>query len=78
MGHVNIGESTHELVKEEVVSCQAAQTRVRRGQADNQQLTTKKAFTPCGLACPGLRAGVQAKGKGELEMYFVEPKTTRG
>ena len=28
-------------------------------------------FTPHGKACPGLRAGVQAKGKGEMEMYFV-------
>jgi len=28
-------------------------------------------FTARGLACPGLRAGVQAKGKGEMEMYFV-------
>lgn len=27
-----------------------------------------------GRACPGLRAGVQAKGKGEMEMYFVERK----
>ncbi len=29
-------------------------------------------FTSRGLACPGLRAGVQAKGKGEMEMYFVD------
>ena len=29
-------------------------------------------FTSRGLACPGPRAGVQAKGKGEMEMYFVE------
>ncbi len=39
----------------------------------NQQLTTTPAFTftPRGSACPGLRAGVQAKGKGEMYMYFV-------
>ncbi len=29
-------------------------------------------FTPRGSACPGVRAGVQAKGKGEMEMYFVQ------
>jgi len=28
-------------------------------------------FTPRGKACPDLRAGVQARGKGEMEMYFV-------
>ncbi len=32
-------------------------------------------FTPRGKACPGLRAGVQAKGKGEMEMYFVSKRS---
>ena len=29
-------------------------------------------FTSRGKACPGLRAGVQAKGKSEMGMYFVQ------
>jgi hypothetical protein len=35
-------------------------------------------FTPRGLACLGLSAGVQAKGKGEMEMYFVSARRRSG
>ncbi len=82
MGQVNISESTYALVKDvgnssplSVVSSQNSSPTPARspGQADNSGLTTRKAFTTRGLPCPGLRAGVQAKGKGEMEMYFVQP-----
>jgi adenylate cyclase len=75
VGQVNISEATYELVKDAVVEeplsvvssqLSGSPTPGRSpGQADNQQPTTRKAFifTP--------RGKVQAKGKGELEMYFV-------
>ncbi len=66
VGRVNISEATYALVKDTIVSSPLSVA----GDAlttDNQQLTTAPAFafTPRGL--------VQAKGKGALEMYFVEP-----
>ena len=56
VGQVNISEATYELVKS-----------VKKLGSEEDAFT----FTARGLACPGLRAGVQAKGKGEMEMYFV-------
>jgi adenylate cyclase len=67
VGQVNISEATYELVKDversqlSVVSSQLSGSRT----TDNQQPTTRKAFT----FTP--RGKVQAKGKGEMEMYFV-------
>jgi len=62
VGQVNISETTYALVKDTVVSSQLSGGSLT---TDNEQLTTKKAFsfTP--------RGKVQAKGKGEMEMYFV-------
>ena len=68
VGQVNISESTYALVKDAVVeeplSVVSSQLSGRLT-TDNQQPTTRKAFhfTP--------RGKVQAKGKGEMEMYFV-------
>ena len=84
VGQVNICEATYALVKDEKEvreEKEAAKgpnpqpvTRqpVTRQPATHQPVTEHIfTFTPRGLACPGLRAGVQAKGKGEMEMYFV-------
>ncbi|MBS1546086.1 MAG: tetratricopeptide repeat protein [Bacteroidetes bacterium] len=67
VGQVNISGATYALVKDAVVSSQLSVVSVGAGSrtTDNQQLTTKKAFT----FTP--RGKVQAKGKGEMEMYFV-------
>lgn len=63
---MNISDATYALVKD-VVRSQLSVVSERDGSltTDNQQLTTSKAFT----FTP--RGKVQAKGKGELEMYFV-------
>ncbi|MCO5274318.1 MAG: tetratricopeptide repeat protein [Flavobacteriales bacterium] len=63
VGRVNISEATYRAVVGSQLSVvgQGAGSRA----TDNQQLTTPAfAFTP--------RGKVQAKGKGEMEMYFVE------
>ncbi len=74
VGQVNISEATYALVKDvlespplSVLSSQNGGLTPGRspGQADNSELTTRKAFT----FTP--RGKVQAKGKGEMEMYFV-------
>ncbi len=61
VGEVNISEATYALVKDTVVSSQLSGART----TDNEQPTTAPvfSFTP--------RGKVQAKGKGEMEMYFV-------
>ena len=68
VGRVNISGATYALVKDAVIRAQLPVVSVGAGSltTDNQQLTTQKAFT----FTP--RGKVQAKGKGELEMYFVE------
>jgi len=71
---VNISEATYALVRE--VKEVREEKEAAKG-PDPQPVTRQPAtvhvftFFPRGLACPGLRAGVQAKGKGEMEMYFV-------
>ena len=67
---MNISEATYRLVVGSPLSDvglgDGSLTPARSpGQADNQQPTTAPActFTP--------RGKVQAKGKGEMEMYFV-------
>jgi len=82
VGQVNISESTYALVRD-VKEVRKAKEAAQGPNARSRQAGTKThatlqpatehvfTFTPGGLACPGLRAGVQAKGKGELEMYFV-------
>lgn len=63
VGRVNISEATYRAVVGSQLSVvgQGAGSRT----TDNQQLTTPAfAFTP--------RGKVQAKGKGDMEMYFVE------
>ncbi len=69
VGQVNISEATYALVKDVVVSSQLSVVGAGDGSlsTDNQQLTTALAFT----FTP--RGKVQAKGKGEMEMYFVAP-----
>jgi class 3 adenylate cyclase len=62
VGQVNISEGTYALV----VGSQLSVVGLGDGlTTDNQQLTTTKTFT----FTP--RGKVQAKGKGEMEMYFV-------
>ena len=71
VGQVNISEATYRMVAElSVVGASFAQVGAqgsRDGSTNSQQPTTQSAprftFTP--------RGKVQAKGKGELEMYFV-------
>ncbi len=68
VGQVNISEATYRAVvgpQLSVVSGDGGSLTT-----DNQQLTTQKAFT----FTP--RGKVQAKGKGELEMYFVERRAS--
>jgi len=67
---VNISEATYRLVKAAVVD-EAGVTstlRVDRNRDGGAGLETSPAFT----FTP--RGKVQAKGKGEMEMYFVERK----
>ena len=60
VGQVNLSEATYALVKDAVVSSQLSGSPA----TDNRELTTPAfTFTP--------RGQVQAKGKGEMEMYFV-------
>lgn len=62
---MNISEATYRLVVSSQLSGQEAQSLLNLT-TDNQQLTTAEfTFTP--------RGKVQAKGKGEMGMYFVEP-----
>ena len=63
VGRVNISEATYALVKDTVVGSQLSGSSPT---TDNRQLKTAPAFT----FTP--RGKVHAKGKGELEMYFVE------
>ncbi len=66
VGQVNISEATYALVKDAVVGSQLLVARQGDGSqtADNRQPTAKAfTFTP--------RGKVQAKGKGEMEMFFV-------
>ncbi|MBL8010742.1 MAG: hypothetical protein JNJ64_09045 [Flavobacteriales bacterium] len=66
IGKVNISEATYALVKDAVVG--SPLSVVGRGDgslpSDNRRPTTAFSFTP--------RGKVQAKGKGEMEMYFVQ------
>ena len=66
VGKVNISEATYALVRGPGVSSRLSG---HSQSTDNQQLTTTLAFvfTP--------RGKIQAKGKGEIEMYFVERAT---
>ena len=67
VGQVNISESTYELVKDVEDSSKLSVVIPQNASltTDNAELTTRKAFT----FTP--RGKVQAKGKGEMEMYFV-------
>ncbi len=63
VGQVNISEATYALVKDTVVA--------EAGVAPNTQHATRQPATrPAFTFTP--RGKVQAKGKGEMEMYFVE------
>ena len=61
VGRVNISEATYELVKDVAFSSPVGSLTT-----DPRQRITQKAFT----FIP--RGRIQAKGKGEMEMYFVE------
>ena len=68
VGQVNISEATYALVKDAIVA-EAGVASTHRVDLDNDEVTVQRkrpafTFTP--------RGKVQAKGKGELEMYFVE------
>jgi class 3 adenylate cyclase len=68
VGRVNISEATYELVKDTVVA-EDGVASTHRVDLDNDEVTVQRKrhvfeFTP--------RGKVQAKGKGEMEMYFVE------
>ena len=63
VGKVNISEATYRLVKDTVVSSRLSEHSLT---TENQQPTAQKAFT----FSP--RGKVLAKGKGEMEMYFVQ------
>jgi adenylate cyclase len=67
VGQVNISEATYMLVKDAVDSSPLSVLSSQNISltTDNSEMTTRKAFT----FTP--RGKVQAKGKGELEMYFV-------
>ncbi len=67
VGRVNISEATYRLVKDSIVSSQLPVGTAGAGSltTDNQQLPTIPTFT----FTP--RGKVQAKGKGEMEMYYV-------
>ncbi|MBS1941557.1 MAG: hypothetical protein JST38_11855, partial [Bacteroidetes bacterium] len=71
VGQVNISEATYRWVVSSELSVVSSQLSVVSAgvgsrTTDNQQLTTPEfTFTP--------RGKVQAKGKGEMEMWFVEP-----
>ena len=69
VGQVNISEATYALVKDAVVGSwllvDGPEPTASRT-TNNHQPTTRPAFT----FTP--RGKVQAKGKGEMEMYFVQ------
>ena len=67
VGQVNISEATYALVKDMVVA-EDGVASTHRVDLDNDEVTVQRkrpafTFTP--------RGRVQAKGKGEMEMYFV-------
>ena len=67
VGQVNISEATYELVKDTVVA-EDGVASTHRVDLDNDEVTVQQkrhafTFTP--------RGKVQAKGKGEMEMFFV-------
>jgi hypothetical protein len=75
VGKVNISESTYALIKDVVVAEDgvASTHRVdphRTADGDGRSLRYVFTFTPHGR--------VQAKGKGEMEMFFVERSTPTG
>jgi len=75
VGHVNISEATYSLVKNEVSgkSTVASTLRVDQQEIDAAHASTVKpafAFTPRGF--------VKAKGKGEMQMFFVERASSHG
>jgi adenylate cyclase len=68
VGQVNISEATYELVKDTVVA-EDGVASTHRVDLDNDEVTVQQkrptfTFTP--------RGKIQAKGKGEMEMYFVQ------
>jgi len=74
VGQVKISESTYALVRE----VKQVREEKEAAKGPNPQPVTRQpatehvsTFTPRGKACPGLRAGVQANGNGEMEMYFL-------
>ncbi len=74
VGQVNISESTYALVKDVEESSQLSVVGSQGASlaTDNSELTTRNTFT----FTP--RGKVQAKGKGEMEMYFVRRSLGEG
>jgi class 3 adenylate cyclase/predicted negative regulator of RcsB-dependent stress response len=67
VGQVNISESTYALVKDAIIA-EAGVASTHRVDLDNDEVTVQRK-RPTFTFIP--RGKVQAKGKGEMEMYFV-------
>ncbi len=74
VGHVNISEATYALVKEvrKEGSEEGESTRNPQPAAAGKPATLQPATAPAFTFTFTPRGTVLAKGKGEMEMYFVE------
>ena len=70
---VNISEATFDLVKE---AGEVKEVREVREEHNAQHVTRQPATSPAFTFTP--RGKVQAKGKGEMEMYFVSNSLGEG
>jgi len=76
MGQANISEANYALVTNAIIAKDslASIRRVDPNRSDDgkgESGTPASAFIPRDLACPDLRADVQAKGKREIVLYFA-------
>ncbi len=73
VGQVNISEATYALVKDVKEVMEGKEVKEEAGAANPQPATRQHATRPAFTFTP--RGKVQAKGKGEMEMYFVSRAT---
>ncbi|MEO8588611.1 MAG: adenylate/guanylate cyclase domain-containing protein [Flavobacteriales bacterium] len=71
VGQVNISEATYALVKDAIIGEDDAASTHRVDRDKNGETVTGQALHAFAFTA---RGKVQAKGKGEMEMYFVERK----
>jgi hypothetical protein len=76
MRQADISEATYALVKDAIIAEDGLALTLRIdtdciGDGNGESGTPEFTFIPQGLACPDLRAGVQAKGTREIVMYFA-------